>query len=176
MTSTEELPKDTSVEPVLTEAAEAIEEVKVKKERKPPTEKQVKSRENNLKKAMESRRLKALEKQKEEETAIPAPQEIKKEQENDIQEEELPVQQKTSKNKIVKKKIIYEDENDSYSSSSSEEEVVVRRRKPHKKKIQTYNEPDYVDLVQKSARETLLKRLEEDKIRLSMTSLFRGKY
>jgi len=163
------------------------------KPRKQLSERELSSRRQNLQKAIEAKKAKALLKKKtyEEELELETLKSEKQEaikkkekemlekeiqdirgrkevEEDEIQDEDI-VQKPVKTDKKKKKKIIEVSED----SSSSEEEIIVRRRKPHKKEIPVYQENDYVKLVQESAQNQLRKKLEEDKIRIAMSSLFR---
>jgi hypothetical protein len=174
----------------VTDGIETTEDVVIKP-RKQLSEKQMQSRRANLQKAIEARKAKAFlkEKAKKEEKELEnlknKKQEIKKEKEvlekeikniegdeedEVLEEEDIEQVPKSKPLKPKKKKVIEISEDE---SSSSEEEIIVRRRKPHKKQVPVYEENDYVKLVQESAQNQLRKKLEEDKIRIAMSSLFR---
>lgn len=158
-----------------------------KKIKKPITEKQKEVRIKNLQKALLKRKenkefrikeeeLSKLEKEKEKVDKLKQMDKkkeiLKKELEiplpPKIDEVEIPV--KTSKK--TKKVKTPEESDDDDSSSSSEEEIIVRRKKNNKKKIAVYAEDDYVNLVQKSAQEKLKERLNNERVKLAMLSLF----
>lgn len=176
-----------------TDGIQTTEDVVIKP-RKELSERQLQSRRQNLQKAIEARKAKAVYKErarreeveleklklqkqevtrkKEKEVLEKEIKDIKGDEEDEVLEEE-DIQQvaKSKPLKPKKKKVIEISEDD--ESSSSEEEVIVRRRKPHKKQVPIYEENDYVKLVQESAQNQLRKKLEEDKIRIAMSSLFR---
>ena len=90
----------------------------------------------------------------------------------DILDEIKQTKKKKASLSSSKEKIIIQEDSLSDSSSSSEEEVIIKRKKPHKKTIPVYDEDDYVNLIQKTAQEKLKEKLNSERVKMAMMSLF----
>lgn len=150
---------------------------KPKKPKKEMTEKQKEVRMKNLQKALQKRKENKELREKEVEISK---LEIQKKKINQLEQLELKkatlsaeISKKIPEKKKTERKPDPEPEPESdYSSSSSEEEVIVRRKKPHKKKIPVYDEDEYVNLVRQTATEKLKERLNNERVKMAMMSLF----
>lgn len=159
----------------------------VKKIKKPMTEKQKEVRMANLQKALlkrkENKEVRISEKEISKLEREVAKQEkfkkldekkenLKKELTPQIDEVEVKTKKKKASLSSSKEKIIIQEDSLSDSSSSSEEEVIIKRKKPHKKTIPVYDEDDYVNLIQKTAQEKLKEKLNSERVKMAMMSLF----
>lgn len=186
---------DAENEVVLSEDQTEKVEDKPKKVKKPMTEKQKEVRMANLQKALLKRKENKETKISEKEVSklqreVAKREKIKKlDEKKEILKKELEeYEQKakidevevdthcdrssgTKKNKKKPKtpEISSEEEEE---SSSSDEEVIVRRKKTHKKKIPVYDEDEYVNLIQKTAQEKLKEKLNSERVKMAMMSLF----
>lgn len=123
----------------------------------------------NLKRAEEAKRLKREQNAKKEEEYV-AQVPIKKEV-----IEEVPIKQETTKPVKVnnkskpkpKTKIIYE--NDDEDSDDEYEKVIVRRKK--NKPVKVIDEDDYVSMIKKSTTEQIQRNLENERIKMLMSSI-----
>lgn len=168
---------------------EVVEEVKEaprinKKTGKPYLSDQEKKRirQENMKKAIEAKQqkneiTKSLKEKKKELTKVELEQkkkeleEIEQRLEQKRQEELKLLSSRRTKTKAqpVKPKKVVEVEEDDEDDDEEEEKIIVKRKKC--KQLPVVNEEDYSQLIKQSAVEQLQKRLENERIRMSLLSI-----
>lgn len=145
---------------------------KSSKPKKEMTEKQKEVRLKNLQKALLKRKENKELREKEVEISKLEKEKMKKDKLDDLENRKLQLTQSKETEPSKKTKVIEPEPEEDYSSSSSEEEIIVRRRKPNKKKIPVYDEDEYVNLVKQTAQEKLKERLNNERVKMAMMSLF----
>jgi hypothetical protein len=175
------------------DAEEVIEEVKEapkinKKTGKPylSDEEKLKIRRENMQKAIEAKQqknniTKSLKEKKKELTKVELEQkkkeleELEQRLEEKKQEEARLLSSRRTKPKAqpikpIKPKKVVEVEDDSDDEDDPEEEKIIVKRKKNKS-LPVVNEEDYTQLIKQSAVEQLQKRLENERIRMSLLSI-----